>query len=133
MHLGKKLVWTTAEAQNVVHEWSFNFGVPHVIKTDGGPAFREGFKSYLLGLGISHVTTSAYNPTSNGLAERGVRQIEDVIKMSKKKPSVSELREYVFSINNHEQVQGGSAAQRFFRRGVKSKLPNSIIRELDHK
>jgi hypothetical protein len=90
--------------------------------------FREGF----LGLGISHVTTSAHNPTSNGLAERGVMQIKDVIKKSKKKPSASELREHVFSINNHEQVQGGSAAQQFVCIGVRSKLPNSIIRELDH-
>ena len=66
---------TTAEAQRCVHEWAFTFGLPHEIKTDGGPAFREGFQSYLMGLGIGHTPTSAYNPRSNGLAERGVRQI----------------------------------------------------------
>ena len=42
------------------------------------------------------------------------------------------IREFCFSINNHIQPEGGSAAERFFRRGVKSKLPNSIIRQLDH-
>ena len=61
---------STAEAQRCVHEWAFTFGLPHQIKTDGGPAFREGFQSYLLGLGISHATTSAYNPQSNGLAKK---------------------------------------------------------------
>ena len=49
---------TASEAQKVVHEWAFTFGIPHVIKTDIGPAFRDSFKSYLLGLGISHVVTS---------------------------------------------------------------------------
>ena len=28
---------TTSEAQKVVHEWAYTFGVPHVIKTDGDP------------------------------------------------------------------------------------------------
>ena len=32
---------------------------------------------------------------------------------------------------NHVQPEGGSAAERFFRRGVKSKLPNRIITQLD--
>ena len=125
---------TTAEAQRCVHEWSFTFGLPHKIKTDGGPAFREGFQSYLVGLGIGHTPTSAYNPESNGHAERGVRQIKDVLKKAKRKPSAQELREMVFNINNHVQRgDAGSAAQRFFRRGVRTLLPNSIVREIDHR
>ena len=40
----------------------------------------------------------------------------------------------VFSINNHVQRgNSGSAAQRFFRRGVRTRLPNSIEREIDHR
>ena len=125
---------TTAEAQRCVHEWAFTFGLPHEIKTDGGPAFREGFQSYLMGLGIGHTPTSAYNPQSNGLAERGVRQIKDVLKKTKKKPTAQDLREMVFNINNHEQKgDAGSAAKRFFRRGVRTLLPNSIVREIDHR
>ena len=77
----------------------FTFGIPHSIRTDGGPAFREKFQKYLGILGIDHSPSSAYNPTSNGLAERGVRQIKDVLKKIKKKPSNSELREWVFMIN----------------------------------
>ena len=37
-------------------------------------------------------------------------------------------------INNHVQSDGsGTAAQRFFRRGVRTLLPNSIVREVDHR
>ena len=37
-------------------------------------------------------------------------------------------------INNHVQNDGtGTAAQRFFRRGVRTRLPNSIVREIDHR
>ena len=40
----------------------------------------------------------------------------------------------VFDINNHIQKgNAGSAAQRFFRRGVRTKLPNSIDREINHR
>ena len=84
-----------------------------------------------MGLGIDHVVTSAYNPQSNGLAERGVRQIKDVIKKTRTKPTPAMLREICFDVNDHVRPVGGSAAERFFRRGVKSKLPNSIIRQLD--
>ena len=51
---------TTQEAKRFVHEWAFNFGLPHKIKTDGGPAFRE---SYLGSLGIGHTPSSPYPST----------------------------------------------------------------------
>ena len=125
---------STSEAEKCVHEWSYTFGLPHSIRTDGGPAFRDRFKRYLAKMGIDHSPSSAYNPSSNGLSERGVRQIKDVLKKIKKKPTNSELREWVFMINNHVQQDGsGTPAQRFFRRGVRTMLPNSIVREVDHR
>ena len=125
---------TTQEAQRCVHEWAYTFGIPHALRTDGGPAFRDRFQDYVDSLGIEHTASSPYNPQSNGLAERGVRQIKDVLRKIKKKPSKDELREWVFMINNHVQSDGsGTAAQRFFRRGVRTRLPNSIVREIDHR
>ena len=53
---------TTEEAERCVHEWSFTFGLPHLVKTDGGPAFRDKFQKYLETLGIDQTPTSAYNP-----------------------------------------------------------------------
>ena len=75
---------TTQEAQRCIHEWAFTYGLPHAVRTDGGPAFRQRFQDYLETLGIEHSASSAYNPQSNGLAERGVRQIKDVLRKIKK-------------------------------------------------
>ena len=122
---------TTKEAIRATHLWVYTFGLPHKIRTDDGPAFRKGFQDYLTGLGIAHVNSSAYNPESNGLAERGVKQIKDVLKKIKK-PTKEKLLEVVFDVNNHVQNDSGSASERFFKRGPRTKLPNSINRQLDH-
>jgi hypothetical protein len=55
---------TTAEAECCIHEWAFTFGLPHEIKNRRRPGFQRGFQSYLIGLGIGHTPTSAYNPQS---------------------------------------------------------------------
>ena len=123
---------TTSEALKGTHKWCFTYGLPHSIRSDDGPAFRQGFTDYLTGLGIEHKNSSAYNPSSNGLAERGVRQLKDVLKKVKK-PSGEKLRELIFDINNHQQPQQGSASERFFRRGPRTVLPNSIKREVEHR
>ena len=114
------------------HKWCFTYGLPHSIRSDDGPAFRQGFTDYLKGLGIEHNNSSAYNPSSNGLAERGVRQLKDVLKKVRK-PSGEKLRELIFDINNHIQPDCGSASERFFRRGPRTVLPNSINREIEHR
>ena len=123
---------TTEEAMRAIHEWSFTYGLPHVVRSDGGPAFRKGFSSYLEGMGILHKLSSPYNSQSNGLAERGVRQIKDVLQ-KKKKVDKQELQKIVFDINNHVQKREGTAAERFFRRSPRSNLPNSVNREIDHR
>ena len=123
---------TTSEAMKGTHKWCFTYGLPHVVRSDGGPAFRQGFTDYLKGLGIQHNHSSAYNPSSNGLAERGVRQLKDVLKKVTK-PSAEQLREIIYNINNHVQPNCGSASERFFRRGPRTNLPNSINREVEHR
>ena len=86
-------------------------------------------------MGIKHIQTSAYNAQSNGLVERGVRQVKDVLKKigKTKKLSNEDLKEIVFDLNAHRQKDQGSPHERFFRRGVRNKLPNSIEREIDHR
>ena len=124
---------TTEEAMKAIHEWSFTYGLPHVVRSDGGPAFRKGFSSYLEGMGILHKLSSPYNSQSNGLAERGVRQIKDVLQKKKEKVNKQDLKKIVFDINNHVQRGEGSAAERFFKRAPRSNLPNSVNREIDHR
>ena len=43
------------------------------------------------------------------------------------------LKEIVFYLNAHRQRVQGSPHERFFRRGVRNRLPNSIDREIDHR
>lgn len=49
-------------------------GIPHKIVTNNGPSFisRE-FKEYMSSLGITHITSAPYHPSTNGLAERAVQ------------------------------------------------------------
>ena len=103
---------TTSEALKGTHKWCFTYGLPHAVRSDDGPAFRKGFTDYLKGLGIKHNHSSAYNPSSNGLAERGVRQLKDVLKKVAK-PSAEQLREIIFNINNHVQQNCGKPAKGF--------------------
>ena len=114
---------TTSEALKGTHKWCFTYGLPHSVRSYDGLAFRQGFTDYLKGLGI-HNHSSAYNPSSNGLAERGVRQLKDVLKKVAK-PSTEQLREIILNINNHVQPNCGTASERFFRRGSAQTSPTA--------
>jgi transposase InsO family protein len=57
------------------------FGVPAVITSDRGTQFTSQLWSILCRkLGITHTTTSAYHPQSNGLVERAHRQLKEGLK-----------------------------------------------------
>ena len=58
---------STESATKGIHTYIYTFGIPHSVKTDKGPAFRGGFISWLRGLGINQILTSAYHTKSNGL------------------------------------------------------------------
>ena len=50
------------------------FGIPSVIVSDNGRNFTSTeFEQFLTQNGIRHLLSSPYHPSSNGLAERGVR------------------------------------------------------------
>ena len=49
--------------------------LPSVIMTDNGPEFTAEFKKILEHRGVQHVTSTAYRPQSNGMAERSVQNI----------------------------------------------------------
>ncbi|XP_008189838.1 uncharacterized protein K02A2.6-like [Acyrthosiphon pisum] len=53
------------------------FGLPAIVLADNGPPFNsENFKQFLLKNNIKYMNSPPYNPTSNGLAERGVQTIK---------------------------------------------------------
>ena len=123
---------TTDAAAKALKNFFFTHGIAHRVTSDNGPAFRESFKLFLKSYGIKHTPSSPYSPSSNGLSERGVRQIKDVLQRNGSM-SDEKLRESVFLINNHVQEHAGSAAERFYRRRPRSVLPNSIRREVHYR
>ena len=124
---------TQQEAINVLHEYIHLFGIPHTVKSDGGPAFQSLFSEFLRGMHIEHRYSSSYHPSSNGQCERGVRSVKEVLKKEGRKVTKEHLAEVCFKINCNQEEGTGSRAERFFRRRPRSLLPNSIKRELDHR
>ena len=70
----------TAEAciDKFITEWVARFGVPQAVTTDRGTQFTgAAWCSMCSQLGITHITTTAFHPQSNGLVERFHRQLKD--------------------------------------------------------
>ena len=64
---------TTAAVLKVLTTYFVELGYPFTILSDNGPQFRSEFKEYCTINGIVHLTSSPYNPRSNGLAESAVK------------------------------------------------------------
>ena len=57
-----------------------DFGQPQVIRSDNGPQYNSReFRSFASEFSIEHVTSSPGYPRSNGLAERAVQTIKNMI------------------------------------------------------
>jgi transposase InsO family protein len=68
-------------ADAFIEGWISRFGVPAVLTTDRGRQFTSALWSMVCSkLGISHITTTAYHPQSNGMVERAHRQMKEALK-----------------------------------------------------
>jgi hypothetical protein len=65
----------------LISEWVARFSVPADIMSDRGVQFSSGVWAGLCQrLGISHHSTTAYHPQSNGMVERFHRQLKDALR-----------------------------------------------------
>ena len=105
---------TAESATKGVEKWSHTY--------DQGLCFAGKFTEWNRSVGINHCVSSAYNPQSNGAAERGVASIKALLtKMGKKgQLSQDELDKIVFKLNAHQTAKEGSALERFYMRPVKT-------------
>ena len=112
----------------------FNYGFASVVRSDGGPSFRDAFAQELDKLGMKHVLSSSFNPKSNGGAERVVRSLREVLeKRGVRKTTQLEISEICFKVNSISQPSGkGSAAERFLKRRPKTLLPASMEDHVNH-
>ena len=118
----------TDEAIKCLRTWSAQFGRPYTAKSDSGPAFRLTWEEELAKLGVRVSHSSCYNPQSNGLVERSVRTLKEILAKQGNNLSQLQLAEMVFAINSRDQPRQGSAITRFLGRGVRGALPNSLDR-----
>ena len=69
--------------------WFATHGLPCTLVSDNRAGFvSEEFEGFLKKNGIQHITSPAYHPASNGLAERGVR----IIREAQKKQSPGDIQ-----------------------------------------
>ncbi len=71
---------TTASAIAALKVVFKTFGVPVVLKTDNGPAFRRTFTIWLKSIGCKHRKITPLWPPANGTAERFMKNINKVIR-----------------------------------------------------
>lgn len=114
------------------------FGLPHTIVSDNGTQFTSSeFKMFCASNGISHVTSPAYHPASNGQAESSVKVVKKGIKScilsnSNVKGINNKLLKYLFDYRNSVHSSTGcSPAQLVFGQKLRSRLdlikPNSPL------
>ena len=121
-------VQTVAEATRNTHDFMFTHGLPHRIRTPEHPAMRSSFTEWLKGHGIKHQMNQPTSTTSQHAVGHAKSLLENM-----SKPSVEQLRETSFALNNIIQKDYESANSLFFKRGPRSTLPNSIKREIVHR
>ena len=68
---------TETVAQAFLFGWIARFGVPSSLTSDRGGQFKSHLWEHLMKLlGISHVRTTAYHPSANGMVERFHHQLK---------------------------------------------------------
>merc|ERR1712240_620352 len=99
-----------------------SFGFPRSIRYDGGPHFRGEFKEMLAEYKIPETPSSPYNHESNGLAERHVGVVKLLLK--KCMASKQDFRSALSTLNATARHDGYSPSDLFFRRRLRTALPN---------
>ena len=112
---------TTAKIINTVRDWFMDYGWPDVIRSDGGPQFRQEFAEFCKNNSISHELSSPYNPESNGLAESAVKSMKSLV--IKCKEDKSDLHYAISAWRNMAREDGITPSQAFFGRRQKQNLP----------
>ena len=74
--------------------------------------------------------SSSYNSQSQGLVERAVQSVKNLLKKSSGKLTQLEILEMVFALNSKE-TDKGSNLSRFIGRGLRTHIPNSLDRSVN--
>ena len=121
----------TEAVTEVMRDWFLGYGIPAVVRSDGGPQFRSEFKEFLDTFKIRHELSSAYNPTSNGLAESSVKQVKHLL--IKTIQNGEDYKVAVHEYRNTKRHDGFSPAEMMLGRRQRSLLPALKHDPIDNK
>ena len=103
----------------------------YAIKVNSGPAFRLAFEQEMENYGVKIIHSSAYHLQSQGLIERSVRTLKEILEKKKNKNmSQTPLNEHLYAINCLEDGERGSPMSRFMGRATRTMIPNSLRRAI---
>ena len=117
------------EVIKTMEGWFCSAGLPRCVRSDGGPQFRSAYSNWLASLGVVQETSSPYNSSSNGLAEKAVKDIKSILKRQEGRYDISKLPAEYNSVAR--AGMDASPADLFFNRAVRSTTPGSGRRNLD--
>ena len=79
---------TTESTIKILKEYFSTWGLPKLIVSDNGPAFKaEKFQNFLARLNVNYVSSPPYHPASNGAAENAVKTFKEKFKLLRKEMS----------------------------------------------
>ncbi|CAH2101985.1 unnamed protein product [Euphydryas editha] len=99
-------------------------GIPHIAISDNGPPFNSNeLSNFMREWQIKHITSSPYHSRSNGLVERSIRTIKNILKKcysDKKDPYLA-----ILQFRNTPKSCGYSPAQMCMSRRLRTRIPIS--------
>ncbi|XP_059085528.1 uncharacterized protein K02A2.6-like [Tigriopus californicus] len=69
----------TPAITSILNDWFTDYGIPKILRSDGGPQFCTEFGEFCRGLNIVHELSTAYHPASNGHAESAVKAMKALL------------------------------------------------------
>ena len=120
---------STEDDIKCIRDWASHWGLPYEIKSDNAACFREGWENELVNLGVKVLHSSAYNSQTNGLVERSIRNLKEIL-VKNGYLSQLMLQEQIYAINCKEDGKTGSATSRFMGKGIGTVIPKSWDRVL---
>jgi transposase InsO family protein len=113
---------TTEAVVKKLSEWFNVWGLPQVIRSDGGPQFSSAeFARFCANYDIAHELSSPYYPQSNGMAEAGVKNCKSLMKRCAS--TGEDLGTALHAFRNMPRADGVSPAQLMFGRRLRTQMP----------
>ena len=109
--------------------WFCSTGLPRCMQSDGGPQFNSSYSKWLSSLGIMHETSIPYHSSRNGLTEKAVKDVKNVLKRQMGRYNLDKLMAKYNSVARTGMDK--SPADLFFNRVVRSTALRSGRRKLD--